>query len=146
VSANQKITPPGYRHHLSVEWQPPYRARRIDELLLNTALHDSASFAHMQIDTVSLGVREVLPHLLSTKPKNQRAREALKMLATWDGNMAAGRPEPLIVTGWWRELARAVLGRARRGFSRKLESARPVPRKRPLREECRMVCGRPHPA
>jgi penicillin amidase len=108
VSANQKITPPGYRHHITVEWQPPYRSRRIEELLLKTALHDSASFAHMQIDTVSVAVRELLPHLLSTKPKNEQAREALKMLATWDGTMAAGRPEPLIVTGWWRELARAL--------------------------------------
>jgi penicillin amidase len=108
VSANQKITPPGYRHHITVEWQPPYRSRRIEELLLKTARHDSASFAHMQIDTVSLAVRELLPHLLSTKPKNEQAREALKMLATWDGTMAAGRPEPLIVTGWWRELARSL--------------------------------------
>jgi len=98
VSANQKITPPGYRHHITVEWQPPYRSRRIEELLLKTPLHDSASFAHMQIDTVSPAVRELLPQLLSTRPKSDEAREVLKMLATWDGNMAAARPEPLIVT------------------------------------------------
>ena len=108
VSANQKITSPGYRHHITSEWQPPYRARRIEELLLQRGSHDPGSFARMQMDTVSLAVRELLPYLLSAKPKDEAGREALKMLATWDGSMAAGRAEPLIVTAWWRELARTL--------------------------------------
>ena len=108
VSANQKITAPEYRHHITTEWQPPYRARRIEELLLATGKHDPASFSRMQLDTVSLAIRELLPLLLPTRPKSEEAREALQMLATWDGTMAAGRPEPLIVTAWWRELARAL--------------------------------------
>ena len=108
VIANHKIVPAGYPHHISAEWQPPYRARRIEELLLLNPLHDPASFAHMQIDTVSLAVRELLPQLLATQPKSDAARDALKRLAAWDGTMAAGRPEPLIVTAWWRELARAL--------------------------------------
>jgi penicillin amidase len=108
VSANHKITPPGYPHHLSFEWQPPYRARRIEELLSQSGPHSIESFARMQLDTVSLAVRELMPHLLSTKPRDEAGREVLKMLAAWDGSMAAGRPEPLIVTAWWRELARAL--------------------------------------
>ena len=108
VSANQKITPAGYRHHITFEWQPPYRAQRIGELLLKDPQHTAASFARMQVDAVSLAVRDLLPQLLSARPKNDEAREALKMLATWDGTMAAGRAEPLIVTAWWRELTRAL--------------------------------------
>jgi penicillin amidase len=57
---------------------------------------------------VSLAVRELLPQLLSTRPKGEAAREALKMLATWDGTMSVGRPEPLIVAAWWRELSYAL--------------------------------------
>lgn len=30
------------------------------------------------------------------------------MLDAWDGTMAASRPEPLVLTAWWRELARAL--------------------------------------
>lgn len=107
-SANHKIVPPGYRHHITFEWQPPYRAQRIEALLLASPVHDAASFARMQLDTVSLAVRELLPQLLSTRPKSEEAREILKMLAAWDGTMAGGRPEPLIVTAWWRELTRAL--------------------------------------
>jgi penicillin amidase len=108
VSANQKITPPGYAHHITSEWQLPYRARRIDELLAKLGRHSLDSFARMQLDSVSLAARELLPHLLAARARDDAGREALKMLATWDGDMAAGRPEPLIMAAWWRELAFAV--------------------------------------
>jgi penicillin amidase len=111
VSANHKVTPPGYAHHITFEWQPPYRARRIEELLLlGHGKHSIDSFARMQLDTVSLAVRELLPHLLSARPRNDAGRDALKLLASWDGDMAAARPEPLIVVAWWRELALALYG------------------------------------
>jgi len=108
VSANHKIVPAGYPHHLTVEWQPPYRAQRIAELLHGTPSHSVASFAHMQLDALSLPMRELLPLLLGTKPKTAEAGELLAMLAAWDGTMAAGRPEPLIASAWWRELSRAL--------------------------------------
>jgi len=108
VSANHKITPPGYPHHITFEWQAPYRARRAEELLLAAQRQSLGSLARMQMDVVSPAVRELLPQLLSTRPKDDAAREALKMLAAWDGSMAAARAEPLIVTAWWRELALAL--------------------------------------
>jgi penicillin amidase len=108
VSANHKITPPGYPHHITFEWQPPHRARRIEELLSQPGKKSAERFARMQLDTVSLAVRGVLPHLLATQPRGEAAREALDRLSAWDASMAADRPEPLIVTAWWRELARRI--------------------------------------
>jgi penicillin amidase len=108
VSANHKIVPPGYPHHITVEWQPPYRANRIAELLVQESSHSIRTFARMQMDSVSLAARELLPYLLGAKPATDEAREVLRMLAAWDGTMAAGRPEPLILVAWWRELARAL--------------------------------------
>ena len=108
VSANHKITPPGYPHHITFEWQPPYRARRIEELLSQAGKHTVDGFARMQLDTVSLAIRALLPHMLATRPRDDAAREALRMLAAWDGSMAGERPEPLIATAWWRELARGL--------------------------------------
>jgi penicillin amidase len=104
VLANHKIVPPGYRHHITYEWQPPYRARRIEELLSQTAKHNVESFKRMQSDVVSIAVREMLPRFISVKPDH----EAVQRLARWNGTMAADRAEPLIMAAWWRELARAL--------------------------------------
>jgi penicillin amidase len=107
VSANHKVTPAGYPHHISYEWQPPYRARRI-EALLNGGKHTLDSFARMQMDVVSLAARDLLPRLLATPARNEDSQNALSLLAAWDGTMSAERPEPLIFAAWWRELARAL--------------------------------------
>ena len=108
VNANNRMVGPRYRHFITSEWQPAYRARRIEELLQATPKHDVASFAAMQADTVSLAMRELLPRLLATQPKSDEARAALARLAAWDATMAADRPEPLIAVAWWRELTRAI--------------------------------------
>jgi penicillin amidase len=108
VSANHKIVPPGYPHHITVEWQPPYRAQRIAELLSREPAHSVASFARIQRDAVSPPMRELLPFLLSLQPQTQEARQAQDLLAAWDGSMDADRPEPLIAAAWWREVARAL--------------------------------------
>ena len=108
VTANQKIVPPGYRPFITSEWQPPYRAERIKQLLDAVPRHTVPSFARMQADVVSLPAREQLPRMLKTRPASAQARQALELLSGWDGSMAADRPEPLIMTAWWRELARAI--------------------------------------
>jgi penicillin amidase len=107
-TANEKITPPGYPHFISSEWQPPYRADRIAELLGTLPRHSVASFARMQSDVVSLAMRESLPRLLATRPRSEAARRALERLAKWDGAMGPGRAEPVIAWAWWRELTRLL--------------------------------------
>jgi penicillin amidase len=119
VTANHRITPPGYPHFISSDWQPPYRANRIAELLRALPSHSVGSFARIQGDVTSLAVRELLPRLLATKPASEEAQRALQLLAGWDGVMSAERAEPLIVSAWWREFSRAIyadeLGDAFRG-------------------------------
>jgi penicillin amidase len=108
VTANHKIVPQGYPHWITSEWQPPYRARRIEALLQQTRKHDAASFGRIHADVVSLAMRELLPFFRSTQPNDEKAAQAIKLLSAWDGSMAADRPEPLIAAAWWRELARAL--------------------------------------
>jgi penicillin amidase len=107
VNANQKIVPPGYQHHISYEWQPPYRAQRI-EALLAAGPQTLDSFSRIQLDVVSLAAKELLPKLLATAPEDEDSRKALAALAAWDGSMSAERAEPLIFVAWWRELARSI--------------------------------------
>jgi penicillin amidase len=108
VTANQKIVPPGYRYFITSEWEAPYRAERIGQLLRQTARHDLPGFARMQADTVSLAMRDLLPFFRNATLRSPLAKEVIAKLAAWDGNMAADRAEPLIAVAWWRELARAV--------------------------------------
>jgi penicillin amidase len=108
VTANNKIVPPGYKYWITSEWQPPYRAERIEELLAAVPKHTVPSFARMQADIVSLPLRALLPRLTATKPRTREAAQALALLARWDGAMAVERPEPLIAMAWWRELTRAL--------------------------------------
>ncbi len=108
VTANHKIVPPDYAHYITAEWQPPYRARRIEEMLDAVPKHSVPSFARMQADAKSLAVRELLPHLKATRPRSEDARRALALVAAWDGTMTKNRSEPLIVVAWWRELTRAL--------------------------------------
>ena len=108
ATANQKIVPPGYPHFLTSEWTPPYRANRIEAMLDAKAKHSIDSFATMQKDTVSLAAQELLPVLRQASPKSERARAALALLAKWDGDMAADRPEPLIYNAWVREASHMI--------------------------------------
>ena len=108
VTANHRITPPGYPYLISTNWEPPYRADRIQALLEATPSQSVRTFAQIQADVTSLAMRELLPKLLATRPRSEQARKALDLLRQWDGTMAAGRPEPLIAWAWWRELTRAI--------------------------------------
>jgi penicillin amidase len=111
VTANQKIVGPAYPHFLTSEWSLPYRAMRITDLLDAQPQHDLDSFAAIQKDTVSLAAQELLPLLRRAKPQSDGAREALAALATWNGEMAAERFEPLVYSAWMRELSRELFAR-----------------------------------
>jgi penicillin amidase len=108
VTANEKIVGADYPYFITSEWSLPYRARRITELLDATPRHSIDSFAAIQKDDVSPAVRELLPILRQAKASGERERQALAMLAEWDGRMASDRPEPLIATAWLRELSRQI--------------------------------------
>ena len=108
VTANHRITPPGYPHFISSDWEPPFRADRIQQLLDATPKHTTNSFARIQADVVSLAMRELLPKLLAARPRSENARKTLALLAQWDGAMAPERAEPLIAWAWYRELTRAI--------------------------------------
>ena len=122
ISANNKVVPDSYPHLLTADWPDPYRARRITEVLDR---EPKASLDHstaLQIDSVSLAARELLPALLArlkTDPDSEAPRAAL---ARWDFVMDRDRPEPLLFYGWLRALNRMIfadeLGPHFAGFSR----------------------------
>jgi penicillin amidase len=108
VTANNKITPPGYKPFISVDWFPPYRADRIEEMLALQPKHSLQSFARMQADSQSRLARELLPVALAAKPSTEAGRRAQTLLQGWKGDMAIDSAAPLAFAAWYRELTRLV--------------------------------------
>ena len=108
VTANQNILPPGYPYFVSAEFTLPYRHDRIRERLAARERHDVESFQSIQSDVMSKAVVELLPTLRRANPASELARVALARINAWDGQMAAGAPEPLIATAWIDRLRRLV--------------------------------------
>jgi penicillin G amidase len=115
VNANNRIVPDGYPFFISRDWDSPYRAQRIRELLDARETHDRESMTEMQRDDVSLLARELLPRLRGVAATRTDSRRALALLQAWDGRMDRLRPEALVFHAWMRELTRALLAAAKAG-------------------------------
>lgn len=108
VTANHKITPPGYKPFITIDWFPPYRADRIEELLAERPKHSMESFAKMQADDISRLARELLPGAMAARPEREEGRRTQALLQGWKANMAMDSAAPLAFAAWYRELTRLV--------------------------------------
>jgi penicillin amidase len=108
VTANHKITPPGYPEFISFDWFPPYRADRIGELLAAQPKHSLESFERIQADVQSQLARAMLPFARAARPATGPGRDAQAMLTGWNGEMTRDSPAPLAFAAWYRELTRLV--------------------------------------
>lgn len=88
VSANNKPYRPSYPYRLSAQFQPPYRAFRIAQLMRAQPRYDAAYFDRMQLDTLSPidleFARDVL-RLARADSEDERNGDAIALLAHWDG-------------------------------------------------------------
>lgn len=106
VNANNK--PAADAAALGSDFDATYRARRILDLIAIDPRPTVESVAAMQMDSVSMAARDLIPLLTQVEPNDDRARRAVAMLKSWDGRMDRRRPEPLIFTAWLRELNRLL--------------------------------------
>lgn len=109
VTANNRIHNDDYPHLIGKDFSPPFRARRIAELITTSEEHTPDTFAAIQADTVSLSAREVLPLLAAVEPATDRQRRALGLLADWDGDLAASSAAAALYQVWSRQLAEEIL-------------------------------------
>jgi penicillin amidase len=73
--------------------------------------HDADSFARMQMDTVSLPARELVPALTTIEPSSDRQKAALALLSEWDHDVSADLPAGALYEVWNKHIALRVLGR-----------------------------------
>jgi penicillin amidase len=121
VSANNRIEPEGYPHHITSDYFDGYRARRIEQLLLAGDEHDLDDFARMQLDMLSIPGLETVHRLARLHEPGagalsleQRELAAIERLKSWDGRMS---PDSIAATiyqaftlRFGREVARAAIG------------------------------------
>jgi penicillin amidase len=110
VNANNKIVADKFPHLIAVDWPPPFRAERIEEVLADTAgRHRVADSVILQQDILANAADRILPRLLTLEPTEARAREAVARLRGWDRQMHRNAPEPLILQAWIWALGKAIL-------------------------------------
>ena len=136
VTANNRITPEDYAHHVTSEWLDGFRARRIAELLEARDDHDLDGFQRMQVDMLSIPGLMTTHRLVRLRPRDQREKAAIERLRSWDGMMS---PDSIAATIYQaftlsfargiarcvirdRDLAERWLDRADNGFFRHVTS------------------------
>ncbi|AAS82314.1 penicillin acylase family protein [Thermus thermophilus] len=106
VTANHKVTPKGFPYALTYDWAEPYRAERIEELLLAKEKLSLEDMKAIQQDQKSLLYRDFRPVLELLTPLSEGARAWRDRLLAWDGTMAPGSEEALVFALWYTELTR----------------------------------------
>jgi penicillin amidase len=91
------------------DWEEPFRARRLQQFFDKIDKHSLDTSAAMQADHVSLDALEFQPLLKTIEPRDERSRQALQLLSTWDGTMDKNRPEPLIYTAFLAALHKILI-------------------------------------
>jgi penicillin amidase len=106
ITANNRIAPDEYPHHITSEYLDGYRARRIEELILARGEHDTESFEAMQTDHHSIPGVETVHRLARLRPRDQRALAAIERLKSWDGRLDPATVPGTIYQAFTLRLAR----------------------------------------
>jgi penicillin amidase len=110
VNANERVAPPDFPVFLGRDWFDDTRARRIRQRLDERPRQSATGFASIQMDTIDLIARELLPHLRRV-PAEGVAAQALALFDNWDGSAARDLPQPLLFNAWMPRFADALLAR-----------------------------------
>src|SRR6185295_1675785 len=110
-TANTRIVAANAAQHLTFDWDPAFRQRRIEELIIaaDRGPHDLNSMRQAQGDVLSLAIARLQPLMTAAAQIGEKVdQQLLDQLTGWDGSMRADLPEPLIFTAWLRETVRAI--------------------------------------
>ncbi len=113
-NANNAIVPPDYPLFYGEDWQEPFRAERLEQLINMTSRHNVETSIAMQGDHISLAARLLLPYLLRAEPIGkgplpERVLDAHKLMRAWNGDMEKDTAEPLIFDAWLYEMHQLLL-------------------------------------
>jgi penicillin G amidase len=109
LTANNRIDPDGYEHHITSDYLDGYRAARIQQLIESEELHDLDSFGRIQTDMLSLPGLETARRLARLEPRTQDETRAIERLRSWNGRMGRDSIAATIYQAFTLRLAREVV-------------------------------------
>ena len=109
LTANNRIHDEAYPHLIGRDFTPPFRARRIAELLASADRHSPSTFSAMQRDVVSVAARETARFLTTVAPRTDDQKHAIALLLDWDGELAADSAAAAVYEAWCLAIARRLL-------------------------------------
>jgi len=95
ITANNKIISDDFPYYMSFDWDAPFRAERISELLSQREKHTIESFRKIQNDVYTKKGERILPVLKEIKGVNENIDEVLSGIKDWDLRMSSGK-EPAL--------------------------------------------------
>jgi penicillin amidase len=115
ITANNRVVDDSYRHHISYDWDPGYRAARIRaELERLSAGHGKLTVQQMKVlqsDVVDFSANAILPQLKKVVPASEAQRRAIELVRNWDGAMRPDSSAPTLVTAWLAQFNTLLLNR-----------------------------------
>ncbi len=89
-TANNAVVGSDYPYLLTKDWNPGYRAIRIDEVLSDDSSVTRDEIQLLQGDSLSTWSRQVLPYVLALNPEDPTLFQAIGLLRSWDGRATRG--------------------------------------------------------
>jgi len=122
VTANQNITPKDYPFYISVDWDAPFRADRVKELLEQRESHNVESLMKIQNDIFNKKAELFMSFLRDIESVEGSSRKGFSLLDNWDLQMGGGA-EPALFNVFLEVLSREVfsdeLGEDYEGFNQR---------------------------
>jgi penicillin G amidase len=108
VTANNRIAPDDYPHHITSEYLDGYRAARIEQLLDEREQHSLGDFERIQLDLRSIPGEQTAHRLARLRPAGQREVRAIERLKSWDHRLDPDTVAGTIYAAFTAHFARAV--------------------------------------
>jgi penicillin amidase len=87
VTANHRIVGDDYPYYLGSLWRNGYRARRLEELIMETGTVSVEACCQFHLDTESIPGKELADALATLETSDPDATLSLKLLCSWDGRL-----------------------------------------------------------
>jgi len=108
VTANNKFVADDHPDYLLTDCHPPYRARRISQLLAALPAAGLADMPAIHMDVLSEPAREIRDHIAAAGPRSDAAIAIRDTIAAWDGSMSADSRGALLYMLVRRALTRSL--------------------------------------
>ncbi|HYF10775.1 MAG TPA: penicillin acylase family protein, partial [Actinomycetota bacterium] len=108
VTANHRVYGDAFPHVIGHDMHAPHRAGRIAEILERDEHATVEASARLQVDTVSLAARRLLPSLTTLAGRDDDERWALGELSGWDGDLSARSRAAALYNAWIATIGSAL--------------------------------------